>query len=76
MAIRGAGRKLSDFFGDKPDYAALGNQAVQDAAIGEINTALNNARTAATTMSAIAADQAANHWADATRETGAMQGQT
>ncbi len=76
MAIRPAGRKISDFFGDKPDYSALGNQATADAAKGEVNTALNNARSAATSMKAQADIQAAEHWADATRETGAIQGQS
>jgi len=76
MAIRPAGARISEFFGDKPDYSALGNQATADAAKGEVNTAMNNARTSATVMKAIADEQAAEHWADATRETGAIQGQT
>ena len=76
MAIRPAGARISEFFGDKPDYSALGNQATADAARGEVNTALNNARSAATSMKAQADIQAAEHWADATRETGAIQGQS
>ena len=75
MAFRPAGRNLSDFFGDKPDYSALGNQATQDAAKGEVNTALNNARTAAAEMTAIADEQAAEHWADATRAGAAAEAQ-
>ncbi len=76
MAIRPAGARISEFFGDKPDYSALGNQATADAAKGEVNTAMNNARTSATVMKAVADEQAAEHWADATRAGGAAAGQT
>ena len=76
MAFRPAGRNLSDFFGDKPDYSALGSQATMDDAKSDINAALNNARSAATVMKAEADEASAAHWADATRETGAIAGQT
>lgn len=76
MAIRPAGARISEFFGDKPDYSALGNQATADAAKGEVNTAMNNARTSATVMKAVADEQAAEHWADVTRAGGAAASQT
>ena len=73
MAIRPAGKKISDFFGDKPDYGALGSQATSEDARGYVNTALNNAKTAATAMRAEADRAAGEHYADATRSIGATQ---
>lgn len=73
MAIRPAGKKISDFFGDKPDYGALGSQATSEAARDEVNTALNNVKTAATAMRAEANRAAGEHYADVTRSIGATQ---
>lgn len=73
MAIRPAGIRISEFFGDKPDYGALGSQATSEDARGYVNTALNNAKTAATAMRAEADRAAGEHYADATRSIGATQ---
>ena len=75
MAIRLAGARISDFFGDKPDYGALGSQATEEAARNEVSAALRNLETAKTVMSAEADRAAGEHYADATRAGAAAQAQ-
>lgn len=68
-------KKVSDFLGNKADWAGMGATSVMDAAENSANTALNNARAADAKMGALAKVEAAGHWADATKAAGQAQGQ-
>ena len=70
-----ANRKITDFLGERLDFAGMGNMAVKDSAMNAANIALNNARTADTRMMAAANVEAADHYGDATRAAGSAQGQ-
>ena len=69
------GPKITNFLGEKPNYAAQGAQATADAAENNANVAMNNARTADATMTGLAKVKAAEHWGSAQVAAAAAQGQ-
>ena len=76
MAIRMAGKGLTDFLGVKPAYGDIGGQAIGEAAKEAQTIAYGNAQTTNAMLKGMADIQAAEHIGEAAAAQGAASGQS
>ena len=76
MAIRMAGKGLTDFLGVKPAYGDIGGQGIVAAAEEAQTIAYGNAQTTNAMLKGMADIQAAEHYGEAAAAQGAEAGRT